>query len=110
MLKSDTHLDEVRSVSDTEINGTIIPTNNDVMCGRGKTHFFHEGNAKFREIVGAHLGAYLHTKTRSQKSKIVRDVADELLGQGTRFLHKKGKHDQGWFDGGVTTARAKVSA
>ena len=108
MLQTNAKSDEVKASIDTAIYCTLSPTNNDVLCGRGKTHFFHEGNAKFREVVGKHLEDYLNAPTRPQKSQIVKDIADKILGQGSRFLRKKGKHDKWWYDGGVATARAKV--
>jgi hypothetical protein len=96
-----------KSQDDTEMSSTIIPTNKDVLCGRGKTNFFHEGNAKFRQAVGAYLEDYIEAQNRSQKSAIVKEIADCVLQQGGRFLKlRKGE----WYDGGVKTAREKVRA
>lgn len=108
MPKQDASPDGVKSANDNAIS-TIIPTDNDVLCGRGKTHFFHKGNVKFREIVGAHLGAYIQVRNRAQKSEIVRKTVREILGQDIRFLRKRKGIDKGlWYDGGFTTAKEKV--
>lgn len=101
MQKTDDHTEKIKSHD-------ILPTSKDVLCGRGKTHFFHEGNAKFREIVGVNLGTYLNATSRSEKSAIVRTIADEVLRQGARFLLRKKGDGMRWYDGGVVTARAKV--
>ena len=82
------------------------PTDNDVLCGRGGTCFLHEGNRRFRGIVAASLQLYLTTSTRSEKSKIVRDIVEEVLGQGVRFLKPVGAC--GWYEADVKTARLKV--
>ena len=100
-------IEELKSQDEPEMHSTTIPTNKDVLCGRGKTNFFHEGNEKFRQVVGAYLEAYINAQNRSQKSAIVKEIADCVMQQGGRFLKlRKGE----WYDGGVKTAREKVSA
>ena len=86
----------------------VPPTEKDVLCGRGRTHFFHEGNQRFREIVGTRLQLYLTAPSRSQKSKIVKAIAEEVLEEGARFLKQiRGSRD--WYEAGANTAREKVS-
>ena len=85
----------------------VIPTEKDVLCGRGKAFFNHEGNKKFREIVGNTIGIYLRAKRKSEKSKIVIAIADEVMKTGARFLKRKGK-GKDWYEGGFNLARQKV--
>jgi hypothetical protein len=107
MQKPDMLIEGINSYDDTELVSMIIPTDKDVLCGRGKTNFLHEGNIKFRQHVGANLEAYINAQTRSQKSALVKAIADYVLKQGGRFL----KLEKGvWYDGGVKTAREKVCA
>jgi hypothetical protein len=85
----------------------VEPTEKDVLCGRGKAFFNHEGNKKFREIVGNSIGTYLMAKRKSEKSKIVIAIADEVMKTGARFLKRKGK-GKDWYEGGFNLARQKV--
>ena len=89
-------------------NRVVVPTSTDVLCGRGRTFFSHPGNRQFREIVGKSLGAYLDAPTRSQKSKIVKMIANEALEQGARFLKRESK-SKSWYVAGVKVAQNKVS-
>jgi hypothetical protein len=87
----------------------VHPTDKDVLCGRGRGNFFHQGNQRFREIVGTSLQLYLTASSRSQKSKVVKATAEKVLEQGARFLkQERGSCD--WYEAGVQTAREKVSA
>jgi hypothetical protein len=87
----------------------IHPTDKDVLCGRGRTHFFNEGNRRFREIVGTNLQLYLTASSRGQKSKIVKAVVEEVLGKGARFLKQERGSCDSWYEAGIKEARLKVS-
>jgi hypothetical protein len=86
----------------------IVPTDNDVLCGRGRSNFFHKGNQRFRQVVGKSLHSYLTAPTRSQKSKIVKAVAKEVLEQGARFLKQAGGSND-WYEADIKTAQDKLS-
>jgi hypothetical protein len=88
-------------------NYVIVPTSTDILCGRGRTHFSHPGNKQFREIVGKSLGAYLDASTRTQKSKIVKNITNEALEHGARFL-KQERKSKVWYIAGLKLAREKV--
>lgn len=87
----------------------VVPTDKDVLLGRGRTNFFHKGNVRFREIVGSTLHDYLCASSRSSKSKIVRAIADEVLAGDSRFLKQDDKTFF-WHDAGIKAAREKVSS
>jgi hypothetical protein len=85
----------------------VIPTEKDVLCGRGKAFFNHEGNKKFRQIIGNTIGTYLMAKRKSEKSKIVLAIAEEVMETGARFLKRK-ETEKEWYEGGLDLARQKV--
>ena len=76
----------------------VFPRSNDVLCIQGKTHFSHEGNIKFRDVVRTHADSYLQARSQQEKSQIGRDVTDEVLGKGARFLWT---NHQGWYNGDI---------
>ena len=86
----------------------VCPSDKDVLCGRGRGNFFHEGNQRFLEIVGTNLHLYITASSRSQKLQIVKAVAEKVLEEGARFLkQERGSCD--WYEAGVKDARLKVS-
>jgi hypothetical protein len=86
----------------------VVPTCKDVLFGRGRTHFFHPGNKRFRELVGMSLGEYLDAPTKSQKSMIVNRIVNEAMKQGARFLEQQANRSKCWRDVGVKRLRDKV--
>lgn len=88
-------------------NESVVPTSEDVLCGRGRTHFLHPGNRQFRDIVGKNLGTYLEATTKSQKTTIINDIANEAMSQGARFL-KQRKNSTSWHVAGDKRVRDKV--
>jgi hypothetical protein len=84
-----------------------VPSTNDILCGRGKSFYNHEGNKLFRVIVGKNIDAYINASRRSKRSEIVRAVVDDTLETGARFL-KKMKNRLDWYDGGLKVAKQKV--
>lgn len=87
--------------------GDIEPTDTDVLCGRGRTNFFHKGNERFRRIVGENLDEYLKTQHKNDKSKIVYRIADLIMEGGTRYL--KMDETGRWYEMDDKAGREKVS-
>ena len=85
----------------------IVPSTNDILCGRGKAFFKHEGNKRFRDIVDKYINAYIQASQRSKRSEIVKAVVNEMLETGARFL-KKSENKLEWYDGGEKLAKEKV--
>lgn len=61
----------------------LIPGKFDVICGRGETSYYHEGNVRLRSIIAAHLKDYSTANCKWEKSrlvslvlKLVRDQSD----------------------------------
>ena len=85
----------------------VIRTDNDVLCGCGKSNFSHKGNARLREIIRARSEVYIDAQTKLQRSQIVTEILNELLEQGTRFLYKETNNSE-WYDGGIIMGMTKV--
>ena len=88
---------------------TIVPTDLDVLCGRGRLCFEHEGNRTFRELIAKNLDKYVNSTYRKDKSALVRFIAETVVNRGGRFLVQSNFHGhQEWIDGGEKRAREKV--
>jgi hypothetical protein len=61
---------------------------NDVLFGRGSGPNDHEGNIRFRVLVGARKEEYMATNHRQTKAKIARDIVNQVLALNGRFLKK----------------------
>jgi len=90
----------------------VLPTEIDILCGRGRTYFAHGGNKRFRGIVGKHLQAYLTASSKSKKALVIQRILDEILIDGVRFLTSIKRAPGGaaveWFIAGKQVARNKV--
>jgi len=62
------------------------PEEFDILLGRGRTSWGHVGNKRFRAFVGLHLKQYMETSSRTEKSKIVHTIYDDIMKAGGRFL------------------------
>jgi hypothetical protein len=95
---------------ESDTDDQIVPTDMDVLCGRGRTYFHHPGNVQFREIVGHNLGVYLDASSskKNQKTMIINRIANEAMGKGVRFLARK-SNSKPWYVIGENKVRDKVS-
>ena len=82
-----------------------IPSELDVLCGRGRVSFDHSGTRRFRRIVASHIQDYL-VANRKQKTIIVRTILYEVVGRGGKFLKRIG--NEGWYDAGLRAGREKA--
>jgi hypothetical protein len=83
------------------------PTDWDVCCGRGKRHWNHPGNLRFRQLIQSKLQRYMDTPTRSGKTLVVVSVVEEIRRSGGHFLKQDASNEQ-WYDIGDAEARDKV--
>eukprot|EP00540_Astrosyne_radiata_P013815 CAMPEP_0116864208 /NCGR_PEP_ID=MMETSP0418-20121206/24687_1 /TAXON_ID=1158023 /ORGANISM="Astrosyne radiata, Strain 13vi08-1A" /LENGTH=378 /DNA_ID=CAMNT_0004499389 /DNA_START=64 /DNA_END=1200 /DNA_ORIENTATION=+ len=83
-----------------------VPTENDVLCGRGRNCFEHEGNKRFRQIVVKNISKYLEAASRKKKTIVVRSIIEQVHGSGGRFLKKNSRGL--WYDSGMRGAKEKV--
>ena len=58
----------------------------DVLCGRDKRAFNHQGNRRFRVTVSLHQERYASSNSRKDKSIIIKSVITMVARNGGRFL------------------------
>lgn len=88
-------------------NQSVVPSDRDILCGRGNTCFEHPGNRYFRVIVTLNLPKYAnHTTTRKEKTLLVQKIVEDFQQDQRRFLRQEGS--QGWFTISLDEARKKV--
>ncbi|CAB9501000.1 Nitrilase family, member 2 [Seminavis robusta] len=54
------------------------PSDDDVICARGKEVYNHEGNRRFRTLVKTHLQTYSSCVTKIQKSRLVNFIVGSV--------------------------------
>ena len=89
-----------------DLDVITIHTLNDVLLGRGKRYYLHQGNARFRTLIQERIGLYnaARASTKKQMTKeIVELIQNEYNG---RFLKPT---KAGWVKVDAETARLKVS-
>lgn len=69
--------------ADTPIS--IVPTDTDVLLGKGTPINRHAGNVAFRELIRQHHERY-DTTPEGSKHLVAKEIVDNLLNQGWRFL------------------------
>jgi len=78
----------------------------DVLCGRGKTCFHHEGNDGFRMLIAEHSDSYKMAPTKKAKMEVVLLVVDIVIARGGRFLVRN--ELRSWVDGGRKQGKKKT--
>lgn len=58
----------------------------DVLCGRGRALERSPGNLVFRSIINDFALGYANTKSRAEKTLIVKSIKEQLLDRNMRFL------------------------
>lgn len=66
-----------------------LPTDADIICGRGRGIWSHPGNLKFKYLIESNLHAYSQTVRRKEKSVIINHVLDTTILMGARFVKKE---------------------
>jgi hypothetical protein len=72
---------------------SIVVTSSDVLSGRDKQAFGHEGNNYFRDLVQIHREAYQGSRRRADKNAITKKVIGLIQDNNGRFL-KQDKNNQ----------------
>lgn len=87
----------------------VVPSDSDVMCGRGRVAFQHIGNLRLRARIGLNLEQYNTCGSRTAKTEIIRRIIRSVSMDRGRFL----KYDptaEKWYDGGATAAKNRVGS
>lgn len=66
-----------------------LPTDADIICGRGRGVWTHPGNLKFKLLIEHNLQAYAQAERRKEKSLIINHVLDTMMLSGARFVKKE---------------------
>eukprot|EP00542_Grammatophora_oceanica_P011749 CAMPEP_0194046506 /NCGR_PEP_ID=MMETSP0009_2-20130614/21349_1 /TAXON_ID=210454 /ORGANISM="Grammatophora oceanica, Strain CCMP 410" /LENGTH=325 /DNA_ID=CAMNT_0038691823 /DNA_START=105 /DNA_END=1082 /DNA_ORIENTATION=+ len=86
----------------------VEPRSTDILCGRVKNTFNHEGNQIFRLVVESHLDAYKRATSRVERSSLFKIVLKELQKTGCRFL-RFDESSQDWEELDMKATRNKIS-
>jgi len=101
---------QIQAPSSTHHGLILKPLDNDVILGRSKDCFNHEGNRQFRLIIATYCKSYQHCPTqKGQKIAFVNGILDDLRRQKFRFLKPCDDGSSGFFQVDDNTARGKVA-
>jgi len=97
------------NLAQSSTNEPIVPTQNDVVSGRGSGANRHKGNANFRELVRRNKQLYLRM-SKKDKMKVAVSIYDHIasLSPPGRFLNKNPETDL-WFETSRQRALEKIS-
>lgn len=72
-------------------------TGQDIICGRGRGSFLHEGNKVYLSLLRENINAYLDATRRVEKAIVISGVVSSLMERGFRFLRQDEKTG-GWYE------------
>lgn len=104
-----THMQNMQQIQDHNNTHTICPrqiTQVDVLCGRGKMSFHHEGNNRYRMLIAEHADTYKMAPTKKMKMEVVLLIVEIIIARGGRFLVSN--TDGTWSDGGRQQGKKKT--
>ena len=78
----------------------------DVCCGRGKRHWNHVGNVRFRRYIQSSVERYMKAPSKNDKTTVVVSIVDDIRNMGGNFLKEDLRGN--WYDIGDQQAREKV--
>eukprot|EP00538_Stauroneis_constricta_P000832 CAMPEP_0119546672 /NCGR_PEP_ID=MMETSP1352-20130426/984_1 /TAXON_ID=265584 /ORGANISM="Stauroneis constricta, Strain CCMP1120" /LENGTH=548 /DNA_ID=CAMNT_0007591393 /DNA_START=53 /DNA_END=1699 /DNA_ORIENTATION=+ len=89
-------------------SSAVIPTDGDILMGRGSALLQHPGNKYFRSLI-AELFPMYNAANRTEKYQITKDVIERIRqNKGGRFLRRRGD-DGGWEEAPWSVAREKAA-
>jgi len=81
--------DEDRDIS--QLPPDFVPGPHDVVCARGKSYWDHEGNKKYRALIGSATEKYSASTNKLEKTLIVSEIVQSVHQQKGRFVKKERK-------------------
>lgn len=87
----------------------FVPSENDVICGRGKKCFTHVGNDRFKTLVYSMLNLYRTAETRLDKSKVLNMVVEQVRQSSPNGGFVRQDECGWWHEVGDLLAREKTS-
>lgn len=96
-------------MNNTSSRDFVVPSDNDVLCGRGRVAFRSPGNVYLRALIVGSLEDYVRS-SRCEKTKVIRRIICSIMEhKGSRFLQYDKVAGQ-WYDGGIAAAKNRVGA
>lgn len=93
----------------TPLGEGFKPGEYDVICGRGKACYNHQGNKNFRATVETYLPQYFNASSKLEKSLLVSSIVEAVREKSPEGGFVKKDHATGkWFEVGDQLAREKV--
>jgi hypothetical protein len=80
-----------------KLSKDYTPTDEDILCGRGKACGKHPGNKKFSAAIRANLQTYGEAPKRVDKSNVVVSIIRSLRENGGRFI-KQDKRSKQYYE------------
>lgn len=69
-------------------------TERDILCGRGGKSNHHQGNKKYRQVVGFMKCKYQNCPAKTQKTDLSRKIVEYCHSYGGRFVKKDGDNNR----------------
>jgi hypothetical protein len=88
-----------------KLSKDYAPTDEDILCGRGKARGKHPGNKKFSAAIRANLQTYGEAPKRVDKSNVVVSIIRSLRDNGGRFI-KQDKRTKQYYE--LTDGQARM--
>lgn len=109
MAKQQSSIKHNAEVYNTNIIIVDKPRSTDVLCGRGKICFDHNGNDAFRILIAQHVDSYENAPSKKSKMDVIMQVVDTVISRGGRFLVRNKEKGGGvWMDGGMKQGKKKT--
>lgn len=54
------------------------PSEKDIICGRARENFHHDGNRYFRDLIQQNVGPYLAARTKVEKTEAIAAIVDKI--------------------------------
>mmetsp|Transcript_34767 Transcript_34767/g.84280 ORF Transcript_34767/g.84280 Transcript_34767/m.84280 type:complete len:195 (-) Transcript_34767:17-601(-) len=92
----------------TLLSKNFTPSENDVICSRGKVAQNHPGNIAFQANISNHVTEYAEAQGKIEKSVIVSNIINNVRSKSPNGGFVKQIAGQ-WYEIGTTNARERVS-
>lgn len=86
---------------------TNLPTENDIICGRGRAFVNHPGNVKFSQLIKSNVQRYIDETTAVQRGRLVTLLHNEILDSGARFM-KTDRKTNIWYELDKSKSKEKI--
>ena len=98
---------DTTTTGDILLPPNFIPSNQDVVCARGKSYWDHAGNIMYRQLIGRSTTKYSTTSNKLEKTLIVSEIVEAVHSQHGKFVKKLRKGGP-WVEVDEVFAREKV--